>query len=104
MKFYVKQSSPLYKFLPKSGRTDYNSLKFAFASLAKGDYLIDNDGAIYRVLDPGQLYPGFLESYRTIEVEEVELDKIPDRIKDAIHYLANSYPSSSICRKVLQQG
>ncbi len=104
MKFYVKQSSPLYKFLPRSGKTDYDSLKFAFAFLAKGDYLIDNKGVIYEVLDPGQLNPGFLESSRVIEVKKVTYKELPDAVKNAIHYLANSYPSSSICRKVLQQG
>ena len=104
MKIYVKEPNMLYEFLPKSGKTDYDSLRFAFTFLEKGDYMLDNDGTIYEVLDPGPLYPGFLESSRIIEVKKVDFDKLPEKIKKAIRYLAKAYPPSDICRKVVQQG
>jgi len=104
MKIYAKRSSTLYKFVPKSGRTDYNSLKFAFDFLKEGDYVINNKGVIYEVLDPGHLHAGFLEAFRTIEVKEVSYNILPQEVKDAIYRLANGYPASEICRKVLQQG
>lgn len=107
MKLYVREPNWLYKFIPKSGKTDYDSLKFAFDFLEKGDYMLDNDGNIYEVVNPGSLYPGFLESFRTIEIEKVDYNELPQKIKNAIYYLAKGYPSSEICRKaleVVQQG
>ena len=103
MKLYVKYPSMLYKFIPKSGRTDYDSLKFAFTFLEKGDYILDDDGTIYETLDPGPLYSGFLESSRVIEVKKVDFDKLPEKIKKAIRYLAKAYPPSERCRKVLEK-
>lgn len=103
MRLYVKHPSMLFKFIPKSGRTDYDSLRFAFYSLEKGDYVLSNDGEIFEVLDPGQLYSGFLESARIIEVEEADFDEIPEKVKNAIYYLAKSYPQSSRCKKVLEK-
>lgn len=102
MKLYVKYPSMLYKFIPQSGKTDYDSLKFAFTFLEKGDYVLDDDGTIYEVLDPGPLYSGFLESSRVIEVKEADFDEIPEKIKNTIYYLAKSYPPSEKCRKVLE--
>lgn len=102
MKLYVKYPSMLYKFIPQSGRTDYDSLKFAFTFLEKGDYVLDDDGNIYEVLDPGPLCSGFLESSRVIEVKKVDYNELPQKIKNAIYYLAKSYPSSERCRKVLE--
>ena len=102
MKFYVKQSSTLYKFIPKTGRTDFNTLKFVFSRLEKGDYMLDDKGNIYKILDPGQLHTGFLEGYRTIQVKEVDFAQLPDKIQNAVYYLATSYPGSTICKKVLE--
>ena len=104
MKIYAKRSSTLYKFVPKSGRTGYNSLKFAFDFLEEGDYVLDAEGNIYFVINPGSLNPGFLESSRVIEVQKVDFNQLPDAVQNAIHYLATSYPASELCRKVLQQG
>lgn len=100
MKLYVKYPSMLCKFIPKSGRTDYDALRFAFHFLEKGDYMVDNVGNIYEVVDPGELNAGFLESYRVIEVKEV--DELPEEIKNAIYHLAKGYPQSEICRKALE--
>ena len=102
MKMYVKSSSTLYKFLPKSGRTDYDALRFAFNFLEEGDYMLNNEGNIYFVINPGSLNPGFLESSRVIEVKRVAYNALPDEVKNAIYNLATGYPKSQICKKVLE--
>lgn len=98
MKLYAKYPSVFYKFIPKSGRTD----RFAFASLAKGDYVLDDEGNIYLVVNPGSLNPGFLESYRIIEVKRIAYNALPEQIKNTIYNLSTGYPQSSICKKALE--
>lgn len=105
MKIYVKDPNVLYEFLPKSGKTDYDSLRFAFTFLEKGDYMLNNDGEIFEILDPGPLYPGFLESSRVVEVKKIDYNELPEEVKKAIRRLAKDYPPSETserCRKVLE--
>lgn len=102
MRMYVKKSSTLYKFLPKSGRTDYHTLRYAFDFLEEGDYVLDDEGNIYFVIDAGELNPGFLESSRVIEVQKVDFNQLPEQVKNAIYNLASGYPQSEICKKVLE--
>lgn len=108
-KVFISKFNSDFIIINKAGKTDYWSRKYAFDNLQEGDYILWKDGEINVVIDPGKMGMGFSSApgtgkWRTVTVKEVEFAEIQDKIKGAIYHLANSYPSSDICRKVLQQG
>ena len=108
-KVFISKFNSAFIIINKEGKTNHWSRKYAFDNLQEGDYILWKDGEINVVIDPGKMGMGFsfapgTGKWRTVTVEEVEFNELPSEIQNAIHYLASSYPSSNICRKVVQQG